>query len=87
MKLLQQIRKILTFTGPLARESASIAGSVAWAMEALDGVKDVDLIKELVNLIGLVAKHGTTPYEIRHVLKLVQNSDEKPILSKLMLSL
>ena len=87
MKLLQQIRKILTLTGPLARESASIAGSVAWAMEALDGVKDVDLIKELVNLIGLVAKHGTTPYEIRHVLKLVQNSDEKPILSKLMLSL
>ncbi len=87
VKLLQQIRKILAMTGPLARESASIAGSVAWAMDTLNKVDDHDLTNALVDLVSLIAKHGMTPYEIRHVLQLVQQSNEKPILSKLMLKL
>eukprot|EP00943_MAST-04B_sp_MAST-4B-sp1_P002658 g2658.t1 len=87
VRLLQQIHKILAMIGPLARESASIAGSVAWAMDTLNKIDDHDLTKALVDLVSLIAKHGMTPYEIRHVLKLVQKSNDKPILSKLMLTL
>ena len=72
--MMKQALKLLNVAGPLSRENACNVGAISWLLETVDVIQEDELLVSLVDIVCLLAKHGTKPYEIRHMLQLVKIS-------------